>query len=169
MAKVEITPATVREVAWIAVNMRDIDAQEIWCQRPHRSPSRLAYEALSMSPTIKLVAAVNGEPVMCCGVSEVQPGLGWLWAWGTKHFHGAIRDLTEHLLDATRTKLFADADLKRLEARSLVEHTSAHRWIETLGLRYVCDLPCYGKDEEDFKLFALTRNEVGYDGQDERR
>ena len=164
MAKVEITPATVREVAWISANMRKIDAEEIWCQRPHRSPSRLAYEALSMSPNLKYVAAVDGEPVFCCGVSELQPGLGWLWAWGTKRYHGAMRGLTDFLLDGPKRELFTDANIKRLEARSIATHTSAHRWIEKLGLRYVCDLPCYGKDEEDFKLFALTRNEVGYDG-----
>lgn len=43
--------------------------------------------------------------------------------------------------------------MTRVEARSIISHTRAHKWIESLGASNLCVLKCYGKNNEDFVLF----------------
>lgn len=162
MPKVEISPATLRETSWIAANMRPIDKDEIHCQMIDPTAAKIAHSQISMSPRFAYVASINDEPVCAYGLAEWQPGVGHLWAFGTKKIYGAIRDVTDHINDGIYEDVFSDSSVHRVECRSISTHVSAHRWIEKIRLKFITDLPCYGKDAEDFKLFALTRNEVGY-------
>lgn len=47
----------------------------------------------------------------------------------------------------------------RVEARSISTHTKAHQWLTSLGARCECELDCYGKNGESFRLFAWTRKD----------
>ena len=162
MPDVTLTPATLRETSWLAANMRQCDQDEIWCQTYDRNPAQLAHQQLSLSPRIAWVASINDEPVCVYGVAEWQPGLCHLWAWGTPKMYGALRVVTDHIKSELYDTLFQDNRVQRVECRSLATHKAAHRWIKTIGLKEIIDLPCYGKNGETFKLFALTRKDVGY-------
>lgn len=160
--EIEIKPASVFNASWIAAHMRDIDREELHCQLHDPKPSIIAHTQLSLSPRFAYQALIRGEPVMVYGMAEFQPGLGHLWAYGTRHMYGALKKVTEHINRDIHEEVFKDSSIHRVECRSISTHLSAHRWIETIGLKFITDLPCYGKNGEDFKLFALTRNEVGY-------
>ncbi len=162
MPKVDIEVATVRATSWIARNMRDIDKDEIHCQLKDPTAALIAHQQIALSPRCKYVACVDGEPICAYGMAEWQPGLGHLWAFGTKKIYGVLRDVTNHINDAIYKEIFADSNVHRVECRSIATHTQAHGWLEKIRLHHVADLPCYGKNAEDFKLFALTRKEIGY-------
>ena len=159
---ISIDVATIRETSWIAAHMRDIDKQELYCQVKEEKPTIIAYMQLNTSPRFSYTASIAGEPVMAFGLAEWQPGIAHLWAFGTKRMYGAIKKVTDFINNDIYGQVFADSSIHRVECRSISTHLSAHRWIEKIGLHFVTDLPCYGKNAEDFKLFALTRNEVGY-------
>jgi hypothetical protein len=154
-------PATRADVSWIAANMREHDKREIYCQLSHESPQQLAYELLHVSPRIAYTAQIDGAPAIAYGLVEYRPGYGELWAFGIDRLmYGAIRDVTDHINGELHDMLVADKRLQRIECRSMADHRRAHRWIEQIDLSRVCDLPCWGKNGEDFILFARTRREI---------
>ena len=160
--KIEIKPATLFAASWIASNMRQIDKDEIYCQMHEPTPAKLAHLQLNLSPRFAYQALINDEPVMAFGVAEFQPGLGHLWAYGTKRMYGAIKRVTEFINHDIHKEILSDSSVHRVECRTISTHKASHRWLEQIGLKFITDLPCYGKNAEDFKLYALTRNEVGY-------
>lgn len=162
MPKVDIVTATIRDTSWIAAHMRQIDVDEIHCQMKDPTPANIAYTQIMTSPRAKYIAKVNGIPACAYGMSEWQPGVGHLWAFGTDKIYGALRDVTNHINDVIYEEIFLDSTVHRVECRTISTHTQAHRWLSSIRLSFVADLDCYGKDAEDFKLYALTRKEIGY-------
>ncbi len=164
--QIDIRNATIRDVSYVAMHMRKRDADEIWCQRSHRSAPTLAHECVKTSLRYGYCAYVSDEPVAAFGVGFV-PGIPWvghLWAYGTRRMPRAIRTITDHFRYRVGPELMADRDVLRVECRSLSTYAPAHRWIRAFGLKECCELYAFGKNGEDFKLFALTRGELPQQG-----
>lgn len=151
-----ILPATIRDVTYVASNMRTDDWREIACQcAPRLSPYEVAAWALQGREV--WAAHVKGQPVAIFGVHHATPAGNVLtvWAWGTRGMWRAVPDISRFILD-DRVPAWIEDGVTRVEARSDLRHTSAHRWMRSLGAAEE-PLAQWGRNGEDFVLFWWTR------------
>ena len=153
---IEIRPATLRDVTFIAAGMRSQDWQEIHASSPCNDKTEAGALCFLMSKW-SYTAWLKGEPV--CAFGFAMTGLPWImsaWAFGTERMRRVIPAVTRH--EATMLPLFAEAGIHRIEVRSLEGHDLAHGWLASLGAKRECDLPQYGRNGETFVLYAWTKD-----------
>lgn len=155
---VRIVGGTLRDLSYIAANLRPEDHAEIDCQFNEWSPTVLAAQALQAGPAY--VAELNGNPEAAFGAGEVRSGLWIAWSWGTKRMKRCVPLVTQFFWEVLGPDI-ASRGAWRVEARALAANDMALRWLRRLGATERCRLPGYGKNGEDFILFDWTRETWG--------
>lgn len=158
-SRVRIEPANLRDCTYIGANLRDEDRREIMCQLPAGiTGAVMAASVLAGVPEDwTWVASVDGQPAAVFGFQPYTVPVWLAWAWGTRHLPRAMPAITRWCWSQEQRLL--DAGVMRLEARSIEGHHQAHRWLEALGCKRVCDLPDHGRNGELFHLYAWTIGE----------
>lgn len=151
---VTIETANLRDLSFVAANMRDEDWREIACQYPpNLTRLDIAYAAFA-SPEA-WVATVRGQPVAAFGVSRITVSVLSAWAFATRSMWRAVPAVTRFIRDECARR-WAEAGITRVEARSIAGHHVAHRWMASMG--GTCEpCPAWGRDGEDFMLWWWTR------------
>ncbi|RWE54941.1 MAG: hypothetical protein EOS67_22495 [Mesorhizobium sp.] len=150
---VRIIPATLRDLSYIAANLRAEDRAEIDCQLDHWSPALLALTALQ---GFAYVAEFDGNPEAGFGAAEQRGGLWIAWSWGTRRMKRCVPEITQFFHAVLGPEVAARGAF-RVEARALAENELALRWLARLGATQRCRLPGYGRNGETFILFDWTR------------
>ncbi|RWB24667.1 hypothetical protein [Mesorhizobium sp.] len=148
-----IIPATLRDLSYIAANLRPEDWAEIDCQFDEWSPALLALTALQ---GFAYVAELDGNPEAGFGAAEQRGGLWIAWSWGTRRMRRCVPGITEFVHAVLGPKVAARGAW-RVEARALAANELALRWLGRLGATERCRLPGYGRNGEDFLLYDWTR------------
>ncbi|MER9631317.1 hypothetical protein [Mesorhizobium sp. M0296] len=148
-----IIPATLRDLSYIAANLRPEDRVEIDCQFDHWSPALLALTALQ---GFAYVAELDGNPEAGFGAAEQRGGLWIAWSWGTRRMRRCVPGITE-FFHAVLGPEVAARGAWRVEARALAANQLALRWLARLGATQRCRLPGYGRNGEDFLLYDWIR------------
>lgn len=148
-----IIPATLRDLSYIAANLRPQDRAEIDCQLDHWSPALLALAALQ---GFAYVAELDGNPEAGFGAAEQRGGLWIAWSWGTRRMKRCVPGITG-FFHAVLGPEVAARGAWRVEARALAANHLALRWLGRLGATQRCRLPGYGRNGEDFFLYDWTR------------
>ena len=145
-------------VLHVARNMRDWDRREIFATRPDDDVEVLAHAALNCGR----IAWVSGldEPIAAFGCAPMWPGVYSMWLFATDDFH-QIRFSVTKLIVRTIVPMMIDAGAHRLEARSMEGHTDAQRWLEVIGARREATLAGYGREAQDFHVYAWPCNRGG--------
>ena len=152
--QVEIVPATLRDLTFIAANMRAEDWREIACQFPE-GITRTEIAALAGQFGESWVAVSSAQPVAAFGAAPLTCNVLTGWAWGTRRMRRAVPAITRFMREDCAPR-WVDAGITRLEARSIAGHDEAHKWMRALGAD---EQPCpeWGRDGEDFILFSWTK------------
>lgn len=152
---VAIKPATLRDVTFVAANMRDQDWREVYASAPCDDRLQAGYLCYALSRW-SYTAWLKDEPVCAFGFAMTHlPWLGTAWAFGTDRMKRAIPAVSRH--GKAMRQEFIDAGLRRIEVRSLAGHDLAHGWLSALDAKREAELPHYGRDGETFILYAWTR------------
>jgi hypothetical protein len=159
---VTIEVANPRDVTYIAGNLRPLDHLELTCVLPDDTPIAEAGLMCLGTSQYAWTAHDNGYPAVAFGFAPtLNPALWHAWALGTRRFVRCTPALTDFLLTEAMPNLVLDNKrLGRVEARPLKANTKACKWIERLGGVRECDLPRYGKDGQDFVLYAWTDHKM---------
>jgi hypothetical protein len=150
---VRIIPATLRDLSYVAANLRPEDRAEVDCQLDAWSPELLALAALQ---GFAYVAELDGNPEAGFGAVEQRGGLWTAWSWGTRRMRRCVPDITR-FFHAELGPQVAARGAWRVEARALAANDLALRWLARLGATRRCPLPGYGRNGESFILFDWTR------------
>lgn len=153
---VEIVPATLRDLTWIAAHMRPEDWAEIApIGAEGIEPHDVAWQA-SQSPEA-WVARWKDQPVAALGVQPLVATVLNAWAFGTKALWRAVPALTRFVLEE-RVPDWLRVGITRVEARSIAGHDRAHRWMIAMGAH---PTPCrsFGRNGEDYVMFAWLAEE----------
>lgn len=162
--KIEIRPATLRDLCFTAANAREIDKQEILASGP-RNMRECGYLTHHMTETVGGVMFcvwIDDNPEYAFGFtrqSELTPWLFSGWAWGSEKTDLCMIELSRW----ARGRLIPTLDalgVARIEARSHVDHHEAHRWLLWLGFQRETDLVDWGRDNSRFVLFGWVRSQI---------
>jgi len=150
---VRIIGANLRDLSYIASNLRPDDKAEIDCQLDEWTPAGLALAAMQ---GFAYVAVLDGNPEAAFGAAENRSGLWTAWSWGSKRMWRCVPRITKFFYEVLGPDVAARGAW-RVEARALAANDMALRWLRRLGAHERCHLPGYGKNGEDFILFDWTR------------
>lgn len=159
MKRVTIEPANLRDASFVCANLRPLDQREVFCQMPDGLKTYELAEGMLMQPGIDehvLIAKLDGQPVGFFGVSPMNAACSSIWALGTKDFRRAAPAVTRHVVDVIVPRL-VELGVRGLEARSIVSHLEAHRWMISTGAVVHGEPFEYGKNGELFLLFRWTK------------
>lgn len=137
----------------ICRNMREADRAEIFALRWSDNPMDLAEDTMNVAGPKWVAHAEGPGPVAVYGAAPMWPGVWSLWLYATPHFHQIGGRLTRHIQRVMIPALVI-AGAHRAEARSMSTHAEAHSWLERLGGQREAVLAGYGKNGEDFLVFA---------------
>lgn len=150
-----ITPATLRDMSYISANMREADRREITAVFPYSS-LEIAAAMWAASEDFRWCAHYDGQPVCAFGVSEMLPGLGSGWAFGTASMPRVIRSITAFCRRTASRQ--AALRFRRIEVRTAIDHPDSHRWLESLGFLREGLAVDYGAGGIDFAVYGATRS-----------
>jgi len=148
-----IIGANLRDLSYIASNLRPQDKAEIDCQLDEWTPAMLALSAMQ---GMAYIAELDGNPEAAFGAAQQRSGLWIAWSWGSRRMWRCIPRITKFFYEVLGPDVAAQGAW-RVEARALAANDLALRWLRRLGATERCELPGYGKNGEAFLLFDWTR------------
>lgn len=158
MSRVSIAPGTIRDVTYVAANLRDEDRREILATVDLDCASRAGWLSWAVSgPDWCWTAQIDGQPVVAFGIGEgspFQPQIRTAWAFGTERLRRVVPAITRFAKEEWPKRLIP-IGVRRVEIRSIADHDVAHRWLEAIGARRECVMRSYGVHGEDFALWAF--------------
>lgn len=148
---------TEPELLYVARNMRESDAREIFCTRFDQTSESLVRELLLLGGHFGWIASLD-SPVAAIGAVPCAPGHWSVWMFATPEIHKIAKEFTAFVKRGMIPALL-DVGCRRAECRSIVGHVEAHRWLQLLGAHRECLVPRLGVNGEDFIQFAWLPDE----------
>ena len=148
-----LTEINFSDLLYIASNMREADRKEIFATRWDDSPEELARQGcLSLVTKFGFIASLDGKPIAAIGAFPVHPGMWNVWMFATDDFPKIGLSFTRWVKRFFVTTLHKKT--RRAECRSDASHHFAHRWMEAVGGKKEATLSRFGKEGQDFYLYA---------------
>jgi hypothetical protein len=154
-----IAPLHGDAVAFVARNMRAQDRAEIFATRFDDDAGRVAAETVAFARFGCVAWSDRGgqEPVAVACAIPSWPGVWSVGMYATDRWPEVAQATTRWIKGVLIPDLTA-AGAHRAECRSLASHATAHRWLQRLGAAREARLAAYGRNREDFFLYAWTRS-----------
>jgi hypothetical protein len=159
--KVDIRDGTLRDICFVAANLRDQDRREIFATAVLESGSQAGAVSYLTSPNFCWTVWIDQQPVAAFGVSAAspyQPHIRYAWAYGTNKFKRAAPAITRFCLKEWPKRLIAEG-ATRVEIRSLADHDLAHKWLKSIRAHHEADMPNFGVNGETFQLWAWLKED----------
>lgn len=132
--------------------MRDWDRREIFATRAADSEITLLTSVLDTGD-VSWVAGNGLEPIAAFGCAPLWSGVWSMWFFATNELSEIGLSVTKFVIRSIIPRLF-EGGAHRLECRSMDGHEDAHRWLVTLGAHREGTLRGYGRNREDFHVYA---------------
>lgn len=142
------------EIDYVCHHMREASREELLTVRSGGA-HELAQE-LSASGGFKWVGYHNGRPAALIGAFPIHQGVWGLFGLGTDDWKNIWRAVT---LVAKRDMMQAvsGSGAHRAQCATLESHVETHKWLRFLGATHEAELPGYGKNGEDYRIFSWLR------------
>lgn len=136
------------DVLHVVKNMREQDAREIYGLRWNNEPGEVALEVMSAGK-FGWTFGVDDTPIACVGAFTKWPGVLSVWMFSTDDFDKVAISLTK-FIKRVMMPAGIQQNIHRHECQSLATHTTAHRWLESMGFEKESVLKSYGRNGEDY-------------------
>ncbi len=150
---VRIVGGNLRDLSYVAANLRPADFAEIDCQVDEWTPASIALSAMQ---GMAYTAQMDGNPEAAFGATQARGGLWVAWSWGSRRMPRCVPAMTRFFYAVLGPDVAAQG-AHRVEARAMGGNVLAERWLTKLGATRRCELPGFGKGGEDFVLWDWTR------------
>ena len=153
---IRVSEPTYHALQSICLNLREVDAVEIYNLRPHDSWRKLAMEAWHMMTNEGrgVVAWIGPHPVATVGFVERWPGTWEIMMFGTDDLPKVALPLMQWARKQIKD-LVANHGGRRLQCDSRMGHDEAHKFLRALGA--VEEGPpqeCFGADGSSYQRFV---------------
>ena len=149
-------PTNIRH---IVENMRERDRREIMALRWDDSVPLFLNDVIEFAGAMWRVWEKDGEPISIAGMTPIRPGVVLGGAFGTSKWPFAVRHMLTWGRDWAIPRLLA-ANVHRGEAYALASNTDSRKFIEACGGEIESLLHHYGREREDFILYAWRFDDV---------
>ncbi|CAB4120910.1 hypothetical protein UFOVP4_6 [uncultured Caudovirales phage] len=143
-------------VAYVIENMRDWDRQEIFATRPDYDEGDSLLESVLAAGPVSWIAWHDGEPIAVFGCMPLWRGVWSMWFFATNSLPkigiGVTKLVTRYIVP-----MLWEGGAHRLECRSMEGHVDAQRWLEVIGAHREGSLVGYGRDGQDFHVYAWRK------------
>lgn len=144
---IEVRPANIRDLSWIAARLNDEDRREIAAQVDDVAGMVCAH----VGPEC-FTAHHRGKPVAAFGASPFWAGTWLAFMFGTSQSWRAVPEITRRMPD-TEARIRA-LGCHRIEARSIEGHDRAQRWLtRNMGASLMGEARGHGLNGETFLVF----------------
>ena len=150
---------TADALAHVVANLRQRDREEIFALRWNDSEAELLTQLRAVVGQLWRVWCYRDEPVAVCGVLPIRPGVVSCASFGTDKWRHALRPMTVWV-HQWLIPVLLDAGYHRGEAHVSATNEMAKRWIEAVGAHKEAYLHQYGRNREDFILYAWRSSDV---------
>jgi hypothetical protein len=154
----EIAP-TEQHIRYIVNHLRERDLIEIFALRWDNDPEGLVRDIVAVAGAMWRVWTVNDEPVSVAGMTPIRPGVIAAGAFGTALFPRVVRPMLRWGRDWVFPRLRV-AGFHRGECYALASNTDGRKFIEACGGEIEALLHGYGRNREDFLLYAWRLDDV---------
>jgi len=144
------------DLLFVAVNMREEDEREIFATRWSKNPSNLCDTIMSYGNFGWVAGSDEGEPIAAFGAMPTWNGVWQVWMFATPRWKEVSYGVTK-FIKRVMIPALEDSGLHRAECRSIEGHTTAHRWLESLGATKESECKHYGSNGEKFYIYCWTR------------
>jgi hypothetical protein len=150
----ELVRPTAEAVLHVASRLRESDAREIFaCRWWDAGAEELAADVMAVPGMAWVVLANDGEPVAVIGARPAWPGVWTVFAFGTPRWSEVVRTMTKHV------RRFMIPALRAAGARIAMcyadrAHHASCRWLSAMGARAEALHEGWGREGEDFIMFA---------------
>lgn len=153
-----IRTATLAPASFVVANMRQQDRDEVMCQvAPGTRTWEIAYGMLMGSDA--WVAYDKQDRAACFfGVSPINVAALSVWAIGTRHMWRTVAEVSKFLVTEVMPHKI-EQGYRSMEARSLLGHSQAHKWMEELGGKRTGEPFEFGSGGELFVQYRWTRHD----------
>jgi hypothetical protein len=160
MSQITGSVVTSEGLAHIVRNLRPRDRHEIFALRWNDDEDQFVAEVMAVAGSLWSMWSLDGEPVAVNGVVPVRPGVVIAGAFGTGKWRSVVRPMTRWSLNYVIPVLKL-SKFHRGEAYVLASNNDSRHWIKLLGGEVESLLKGFGREREDYLLYAwdLTREE----------
>lgn len=151
-----VTPGALVHVV---AHLRQRDREEIFALRWNDSEAELLTQIRAVAGDLWRVWCYQGEPVAVCGVLPLRPGVVSAASFGTDKWRHVIRPMTTWGMNWLIPTL-QDAGYHRGEAYVSAANEQSKRWLASLGAYREAYLHQYGRNREDYILYAWRLTDV---------
>lgn len=141
-------PITDEAVHYIVSNLRAADREELSAASNSMDPDVWVAQMRPISGFTSFFE-VDGKPATLIGAASIRKGVWSLYCFGTDEFDRCALSLTRYCKEVMTPSLIS-VGCHRAECDTIDTHTSAHRWLESLGLKRESVMPQYGRNRETF-------------------
>jgi hypothetical protein len=152
IVKTGLAPDPLR---YVLQRLRPLDRKELFATRTHDSPERAADEIMRACAPFGTLFWHNHEPVAALGFFPMWPGVVSVWAFGSSLWGRVVQAMTRHIVNEMGPELLKRG-VHRAECRTLTERQDSERWLRALGGRAEGILREFGRNREDFTVYAWT-------------
>jgi hypothetical protein len=156
----KVEKVTADNLRYIAERMRDRDLAEFRAMSyfdDRADAARFLVQNYADYPGLDCVTLDDGTPVGAGGCIWIRPNVASMLFFATDNFDKIVVSLTRH----SHKNIFAPAKAlaHRIECFSLASYTQMQQWVELFGLRPEATLRQYGKNGEDFIVYAWLKDQ----------
>ena len=147
-----VSDPSASEYGYVLDNLREKSFEELTALGGHPDGAKFM---ISQTPYRWVVYSGN-FPAAVIGWTPMRRGVLSLFGFGTDDWVKVWRKVT---LIAMRDMITAgnSAGWHRAQAISPAWHEDTHRWLRLIGATHEVELPAYGVNAEDFKMFSWFR------------
>ena len=145
----------------VVAHVRPLDRKELFATRPHDSPALASEEIMRYCAPFGTLFWHEGEPVSAMGFFPMWPGVVSVWAFGSPRWSYVVGAMTRHVINEMIPELL-QMGVHRAECRSLSERRDSERWLLALGAHAEATLKEFGRNREDFTLYAWSDRDTSH-------
>lgn len=146
-------------IRYIVNNLRERDRVEIMALRWDDNLDNLAQEITAVAGAMWRVFTVDDEPAAVAGLTPLRPGVIAGGAFGTSKWRYTVKAIMRWGRDWATPRILA-AGYHRGEVYALASNTDSRKFIEAMGGEIEAVLRGYGRNKEDFLLYAWRFDDV---------
>ena len=154
----EVAP-NFENVQYLVDHMRERDRREIMALRWDDDINAFGVEVMNFAGPMWRVWEKDGVPVALGGVTPMRPGVVLGGLFGTADWHYALRHIMTWGRRWVIPRLLASGT-HRGECYALAANTDSRKFIEACGGEIESLLHQYGREREDFILYAWRFDDV---------